>query len=311
MKSIDEGKGQKKKDLQAVAQTVITKTTTAKTRATKTRTTKALDSQATKIHSKDKRASAAAEAVSSIGAAPSYLPRSKDFLQYKDSNGYHLHFWAASEPFCGSTLRLYPSIKGENVSGVIRFRNSHGECFNECTVATRNGKPLALYLDSLLEYCETESGFRHCHIEVISKEQCRGHVQVSTNVRSAFLQPLHSVSEVAHRSFPLSFSSTTSHVVMLVNPSDRQISVRSRLYLSSRSPEEAFVLGPYATVLFSPQVMFYSVFEQCMGHLQVDGSQETEQGYLRFATRSKSPFGVQILEEFSHASGERTVGVIT
>ncbi|MCB0321533.1 MAG: hypothetical protein KDD60_11460, partial [Bdellovibrionales bacterium] len=195
---------------------------------------------------------------------------SGDWLAYVDAEGYHLHLWAVSDPFRGSILKLHPFTLTDSVTGILRFYNSKGECVNECTIASHPGQPISLDLDSFLVGCDTDSGMRHAHVEVVSATPCFGNLHISTSVRSVILPPFHRLAspssvqglngvaaqggwsresrDSAVRILPLSLSAEFNHVIAVVNLGDRQGTVRCKLYVDTRTPEQVCLIPPGGVV---------------------------------------------------------------
>lgn len=222
--------------------------------------------------------------------------------QGSEHASYFLHFWALVEPLERAVLRLFPVAKGAAITGSLKFYNSSGLCVNECAIACRPGQLVHLPLESFLDECETESGLRHAHVVLESSVECNGELEMSSRARTFFMPPLAQMDEQQPRAVPLLLAREQRHVVAIVNPNDVQCSVKCRLYVGSRTPEEVCLIPPRATVLVSPEVMFSPVLREFQ--------QEELQAYLRIATRSPKSLGVQLLEERTFESGDKVYGVI-
>ncbi len=241
---------------------------------------------------------------------------SDDWVTFVDNGAHHLHFWVVTEPFNGSTLKLQPLSSTDSISGTLRFNNSRGECINECNIVARAGQQLALDLDSFMAGGETEGGLKHAHLQVITTVPCQGQIQISTSVRSILIPPLHNLSDRCPRAVPLSLSSCYNHVVALVNPFERQATVRCRLFIGTRNPEEVCLIPAKGTVVISPEVLFYTVLKELnikgnSGNDPLNSGVSTQQGYLRFTTRHDKPLGFQLLEELTFSATEKVLGGIS
>ncbi len=248
---------------------------------------------------------------------------SRDWLSYwtrcddDHAKSHHLHFWAPADPLDNATLIIHPLRKNAGITGSLRFHNSNGTLVNECTIATRPGQVAQLPLSAFLDGCETDQGFRHAHLELVTSAECHGEIQFSSRLRTSFFTPAHRLSEREPRAVPLSLSDTSRHVLALVNPHDVQCSVKCRLFVGTRSPEEVCLLPPHGTVLISPEVLFASVIEAATTGSTKGSSRRSERGeagvqaYLKLATRSGKWLGYQILEERSFGQDGSVYGVLS
>ncbi|MCB0328186.1 MAG: hypothetical protein KDD70_00945 [Bdellovibrionales bacterium] len=217
---------------------------------------------------------------------------------------HHLHFWAISDPLERVVLRIAPTHPGEGISGVLRFFNANGTVGSECQLVIKAGQMAQIPLNALLANCATDSGFRHSHLELETAEECTGELEFSSRTRSSFFSSLHRVVDREPRAFPVVVSPSYRHVLALVNPNDVQASLKCRMYLGSRTPEEACLLPPRSTVLLSPEVLFQRVISEVAPEGEI-------QAYVRLTTRSPKPLGFQVLEERIFESGERAYGVVS
>ena len=274
---------------------------------------------------------------------------SRDWLSYwtrddaEHEKSHHLHFWAPVEPLDNSTLIVSPLKRSEGITGLLRFYNSNGTLVSESSIAARHGQLAQLPLSAFLDGCETDQGFRHSHLELITSCECQGEIQFSSRLRSSFLTAAHRLSERESRAVPLTLSTNSRHVVALINPHDVQCVVKCRLFVGTRSPEEVCLLPPHGTVLISPEVLYASVIndlnkkkntERSVGgqgaqkrsgsrdaskraphgrHFSgpMQGRNDALQAYLKLTTRSGKSLGYQILEERSFGQDGRTYGVLS
>lgn len=216
---------------------------------------------------------------------------------------HHVHLWTIAEPLERSILRVYPTQRGADISGYIRFFNPRGVCVSECTIASRPGQLVQIPISSFLDECETDSGLRHAHAELVTTKQCSAELEMSSRTRSLFMPALHRIDDREPRALPIVLSGSYQHVFAIVNPNDIQCSVKCRLYVGSRTPEEVCLLPPRMTVLLSPEVLFGGVLREL-------GEFEELQAYLRISTRSSKALGIQMLEERTFGGGEKVYGVV-
>ncbi|MCB0340448.1 MAG: hypothetical protein KDD53_12630 [Bdellovibrionales bacterium] len=198
-------------------------------------------------------------------------------------------YWVGTSDILRSELILTPGRGPDFPPAQIRIYDCDGELVNELEVQLSDPKVQIIELDSMMQGCKVQAGFRHGHVQVRvgvdSSAACRYHWGEAVSVVS----DLQEVSSERAGFFPVRFSKDKLHIVALVNHTDSPAESMVRLILGRRTPEVAVTVPGLGARIVSLESNFAEFATPQEG--------KERQGYLRVRTKENTPLGLQLIEE--------------
>ena len=207
------------------------------------------------------------------------------------------HFWACGYPTLKTSLFVVRNPGGPSSAPIRVFLyDADGAPINEANFDFPADQAGILELEGLLESCKLEGGFKHAHLEVRSPPGMRHYLRMHTR-EGAFIQGEPALVNSRKGAFvPVSFSQNHSALLVLINHSRCDMTVRCRLFCGRRNPEASQLVPALGARVLSIPAQF-SEFSMREGAAPV-------QGYFRVTAVGEGDCGVQLIESVAVRENE-------
>lgn len=218
-------------------------------------------------------------------------------------NGHIRHFWVASAPFVETYLIFVPefctSRAGERSAAQLTFFDADGIIVNEAEISALAGQAAVLEVGQFLGSCKLESGIRHAHLVLQSRDNAWAACRMTSGASASMLGLFTDINAEQTGFMPVVFSAVRHPVLCAVNYSGEDFDLRCQLFFGSRIPETELVVPGNGARLLALDVEFEQSLSKDAG--------KTLRAYLRFGVKGNGTGGIQLLELYPAPKNEEFV----
>ncbi len=224
-----------------------------------------------------------------------------------DVNDNTRHFWVASGPFVETCLIFIPEFSAKSsVGGIggrseaqLSFFDADGTLVNEAEISALAGQPAVLEVGQFLGSCKLESGIRHAHMVLRSKDRAFAACRMTGGAGASMLGPLTDVNVDRTGFMPVVFSAVRHPLLCAINYSQEDFDLRCQLFFGSRIPETELAVPGNGARLLALDVEFEQSLSKDAG--------KTIRAYLRFGAKGNGTGGIQFFELYPAPKNEEFV----
>ena len=207
------------------------------------------------------------------------------------------HLWVSSGPFFETVLFFYCSdrdLADATLSGVadipltVKLFDPDGAQFNTVKLFISPHRPAAIELEPFMGGCKIESGIKHAHAAVELPAGWHATSRIVTREASCVLGAASRLTSTSRAFFPVVLSKERFPMVVLLNRSSIEATVRARLFCGKRSPEAVWNIPARGVRVMSVTHEF--------GEVLAAELEDQVQAYLRLGVRGDYEIDAQMIE---------------